>query len=160
VASAVLVTAALAAALAPNAAGARSYDCRHLGGGGVRSQPWRIPAPNYQRTVVSCPGFPLGQGAPDFYVFRVPSRIDDNDSVTIRSRPTASEPAEVSLALDDLGPFALNIRGERFLRGPYAYRRIVLANVDQLTIGLWYIRAERLRAVASAPAYRLTIDLR
>jgi hypothetical protein len=147
-------------ALTPPGAAARTYDCRQLAGGGVRSNPWRIRAPNYRRTIVKCPGFPLGQGSPDFYIFNVPKLIDGNDSVTVRSRPTIAEPAEVSLALDDLGPFALNIRGRRFLRGPYAYRRIRLASVDALTVGPWYIRTERLRALAGAPAYRLTIDLR
>ncbi len=157
---AVLAPAILPADASVRAARTRTYDCRHLRGGGTRANPWRIRAPNYRLTRVRCPGFPLGQGAPDFFVFDVPSRIDDNDRVVLRSRPTASEPAEVSLVMDDLGPLARNIRGRRVRRGPYAYRIITLAHVDGLTIGAWYLRAERLRAVSSAPGYTISIDLR
>lgn len=148
----------LAGALAPGAA-ARTHDCRSLPGGGTAPNPWRIPAPNLKRTAVRCPGFPAGQGAQDYYVFRVPGKIDRNDHVTVRSRPSPSAPSEVSLALDDPGPRLLDIRGFRFERGPYVFRRVVLARVKQLTVGTWRIRTER-RARAGAPGYRLSIDLR
>jgi hypothetical protein len=138
----------------------RIRDCRRLRGEGTRSKPWRIPSHNYRRTIVKCPGFPLGQGAPDFYVFRVPKRIDGNDSVAVRSRPTALAPADVVLAMDDLGPFALNIYGTRVVRGRYVWQIIRLADVGGLYPGRWYLRAERLQQLANAPAYRIYVDLR
>ena len=138
----------------------RIRDCRNLRGEGTRADPWRIPSRNYHRTIVKCPGFPIGQGSPDFYVFRVPKRIDDDDSVAVRSRPTAFAPADVVLAMDDLGPFALNIYGNRVVRGRYVWHVIRLADVSGLYPGLWYLRAERLEQLANAPRYRIYVDLR
>jgi hypothetical protein len=137
----------------------RIRDCRRLPGEGTRAEPWRIPSHNYHRTIVRCPGFPVGHGLPDFYVFRVPKQIDDNDAVAVRSRPTAFAPADVILAMDDLGPFALNIYGDRVIHGRYVWHVLRLADVQGLYPGLWYLRAERLSRSA-APWYRVYVDLR
>ena len=109
---------------------------------------------------MECSGFPLGQGQPDFFVFNLPGEIDGDDSVQVWSRPRPSAPAEVSLVLDDLGPYALNIRGARVIDGRWRGRVIILGDVDGLTVGPWLLRTSRLRAVSSAPSYELYVDLR
>ena len=158
----VLLPCSAAAASEPAAHGARTYGCGQLRGAGARNDPWIVSATNGRLTTVRCRGFPLGQGAPDFYAFKVPplSRLDGDDDVMVGCRPTRSEPAEVSLVLDDLGPFALNIRGQRYVDGSWALRDIVLRDVPELTAGWWLLRVERLRALSSAPRYTLWIDLR
>ena len=149
-------------ALVPAAADARTrrYKCTHLRGGGTRAHPWRVRARNYQRTIVRCPGFPLGQGAPDYYVFRVPRRIDRNDNVALWTRPTARAPAEIGMVLDDLGPFANYIYGHPIYDGAYAGRYLNLLR-DPVVLGKrYYLRAQRFRAVSSAPRYRIVFDFR
>jgi hypothetical protein len=162
VVAAVMPAASLADGPGVHSAGkTRTYSCGALSGAGTRGNPIRVPSRNYRRTIVrSCPGFPLGQGAPTFFLWRVPSRIDNDDFVSLWTRPTASHPAEVSMAIDDLSATALNIRGIRAVDGSDVGRYLYLASIPQLTVGPWYLRAQRLRAVSSSNGYYLIFDFR
>jgi hypothetical protein len=48
--------------------------------------------------------------------------------------------------MDDLGPFALNIYGDRVIRGRYVWYALRLADVQGLYPGLWYLRPGASRA--------------
>ena len=125
-----------------------------------RAHPFRVHTPNFRRTIVRhCAGFPLGQGQPDYFLIHVPSRQDDSDYIALWTRPTRRHPSEISMVLDDLGPFNSNIRGFRTYDGAYAGRYIYI-KPSPLTGGYWYLRAERLQALGSSSSYNLVFDFR